>query len=306
MLFPVLHSPLKTTFREWHSVVAWKHELQKNCLRAIFMEWRNHLAQRQESLSGRREDLHYIRRRCVFRFMLWEPSFKKAIAHLWNCIDMLICGPEGFAMVQTLHMAIVSMPSFFIKICSYEGACLRRRSGCTRFKHYSWYDPSNYVYAQMWYLLVRYSQSTLRKAHLFSKSDVRLKCRHVVAQRMLDIHSRACVRWPTVSPLKHYNRLGDLLEFVLGRCYCDARGRLNSMLHIISDIAFWVRDIEHAVWHNQLTQPRSRIAADTWAKGVYWIYEMQRHNEVQCHNYRYSREEEKFDKWASEMKYCFQ
>ena len=192
------------------------------------------------------------------------------------------------------------------KICSYEGACLRRRSGCTRFKHYSWYDPSNYVYAQMWYLLVRYSQSTLRKAHLFNKSDVRLKCRHVVAQRMLDIHDRACVRWPTVSPLKHYNRLGDLLEFVLGRCYCDARGRLNSMLHIISDIAFWVRDIEHAVWHNQLTQPRSRTAADTCAKGMYWIYEMQRHNEVQCRNYRYSREEEKFDKWASDMKYCFQ
>ena len=199
------------------------------------------------------------------------------------------------------------MPNIYhSKICSYEGACLRRRPGCTSLKHYSYHDPSNYVYAQMWYLLVRYSQATMRKAHLFSKSDVRLKCRHVVAQRMLDIHSRACVRWPAVSPLKHYNRLGDLLEFVLGRCYCDGSGRLNSMLHIISDIAFWVRDIEHAVWHNQLTQPRSRIAADTWAKGVYWIYEMQRHKEVQCHNYCYSGEEEKFDKWASEMNYCFQ
>lgn len=279
--------------------------VQKSVLRGIFMEWRHQVAWELEQKAWMRDDVCYVRPRCVFRFMLHEPQFKKAIAHLWKCIDMWMCAPEGCAMVQTLHIAVESMPSVFIKMCSYEGACLRRHAGCTRTKGYRWYDPSNYVYAQIWYLLQRYCLSIVRKADLGTSLDHRSRGRHTVAKRMLEIHNRALERWPAVSTGKHYNRLGDLLELVLGRCYCYPSEKMFTLLHIISDIAFWVTDIDHAIWRNQPTQPRHRIAADAWAKGIHWIYELQRHKQVQCKNYSYTSQEEKFDMWASEMNYCF-
>ena len=111
---------------------------QKSVLRGIFMEWRHQVAWELEQKAWMRDDVCYVRPRCVFRFMLHEPQFKKAIAHLWKCIDMWMCAPQGCAMLQTLHIAVESMPSVFIKMCSYEGTCLRRHASCTRTKGYRW------------------------------------------------------------------------------------------------------------------------------------------------------------------------
>ena len=284
--------------------------VQRSYLNVIFMAWRQEVAWgRAEADFAMRWQIRcagYIKPRCVLTHMLWEVEFKKAIARLWEHIDMLICAPEGRALIQTLHVAVESMPTLFIKICSYKGVCLRRDPGCARQKRYQWYDPTNRVYGQVWYLVVRYCKFIDRKTALNRPDQVHwCNTRSPFATRMLGIHTRACERWPSDSEPRHYERLGDLFELVLGRCYCDGASRLDGLLHIISDIVFWVRDIDHAVWFNQRTQPRNEIPARTWADAIHWIYELQRLKKVQCRDYRYSPEEEEFDQWASAVSWCY-
>ena len=282
--------------------------VQKSPIREIFMAWAQETAWARNAVADDEED-GYDRSRCVLRFMLWEVQFKTAIDRLWKCIDMLICAPEGRALLQTLHIAVESMPPFFIKICSYQGVCLRRQPGCLRHTRYLWYDPSNYAYAQVWYLLVRYCWF-IDKKKTGADNPARVdwcNARSPFATRMLGIHTRTCERWPVVSEATHYERLGDLLELVLSRCYCDGASRLDGLLHMISDIVFWVRNIYHAAWFNQLTQPCKRIPAWKWADAIQYIHQLQRLNIVQCRGREqvYSPEEEAFDKWASNVGWCY-
>ena len=123
---------------------------------------------------------------------------------------------------------------------------------------------------------------------------------------MLDIHTRAMERWPEEKERTHYARVGGLLGFVLGRCYCDPTGRLDGLTHMMSDIVFWVQTIYHAAWFNQPTQPRNTIRARDWADAIYWIHELQRTKKVLCgKDYQYSGDEMRFDIWASKVNHCY-
>ena len=283
--------------------------VQRSCLQVIFNAWHMEIRDMADE-RARINDIaiqEYDRPRCVLRFMLGSLEFKKAIAPLWKCIDSLTCAPEGRALIQTLYFAVAFMPSLTIKLCSYQGACVRRSTKCTRLKGWPWHDPGNRVYAMFWYLLIRYCKFI--KAVTADKNPPVPWCQKRIrfAIYMLDIHTRAMERWPGKKEKRHYERVGDLLEFVLGRCYCDRTGRLDGLTHMMSDIVFWVQTIYHAAWFNQPTQPRNSITARHWADAIYWIHELQRTKKVLCgKDYHYSDDERRFDIWASEVNHCYE
>ena len=183
-----------------HCFLAWKHMIDRShpgCVPQLEQCWNP--------------------RRCVLRKMLFTKEIHPSLKNLVQATHTLMTSGVTSGPLLMMLTSAVKSPWPDIKMVSYSGACLRREAPHGTRRGWAWFDPGNWTYAVLWYILKEISSK-------YKHTDV-------WADRFLQIHRACRERWTENQGSQgHWIRLGDMLELVLGNCYLVDTG--HSFVHL--------------------------------------------------------------------------
>ena len=143
---------------------------------------------------------------------LMRRDYVRCLEDLWQRVVHLATGSNtGVRLWETFTVACECMSFKAIKTCSYKGAVVHVDEG--RPMHWVWYDPGNWCYATIWYLIKKAARHQ-RDLQMFVENRA-----FGAASRIYQSMTKCEERWPRQWPA-FYELAGDLFEMLLARGYC--------------------------------------------------------------------------------------
>ena len=214
----------KTHFQAWRAVASW--------LRA---------AKRTETLTSANGSQTYQQAR--FLADLMRRDYVRCLEDLWQRLAHLATGSNtGVRLWETFTVARERMPFKAIKTCSYSGAVVHVDKG--RPMHWRWYDPGNWCYATIWYLIKKAARHQA-DSHMHAVENRAFGAASRIHQSMMKCEERWPRQWPAF-----YELAGDLFEMLLARGYCD-----RELEHIIDDLSIIIAHVI-GIYRNMLNNFR--------------------------------------------------
>ena len=162
---------------------------------------------------------------------LMRSEYACCLDDLWAQVSRLATGSDtGVRLWETFTVAHQRMPFSAIKTCSYSAAVVH--VDASRPIHWRWYDPGNWCYATIWYIIKKAAR------HWRDSNSHYQEGRAFGAARDIHLSMRGCeVRWPRQWPA-FYELAGDLFEMLLARGYCD-----RELEHIIDELSIIIGQV---------------------------------------------------------------
>ena len=199
-------------------------------LTVILRGWQRQV-RRQEELP----DLTRQRRQAaIFVRRVAQKDVLKTLRRMYERLIHIVSGSAtGIRLLETWTVAYNNMPWCAIKLCTYNGACLRwDTSKDVAEKGYRWHDPGNYTYAVVWHLILKLARHEAARKSMAHAPEPTPSTSRIIAAQFGIVADRCYERWPRVNA-DHFNELvGDLMELALARGYSD-----DTLMHIIRDVS---------------------------------------------------------------------
>ena len=163
--------------------------------------------------------------RARFLAQLMRSEYARHLNELWGWLLRMATGSStSIRVIETFHVAHTHMPFPAVKMCSYSGAVVRVKN--RKPQHWQWYDPGNWCYATIWYLLWKVARHWQKTTDQDPRS-----LEFMAACRLLQSMTACEYRWPRQWPA-FYELAGDLFEMLLARGYCS-----TELEHVIDDFS---------------------------------------------------------------------